>query len=141
MKKKILVLATAFLMTISATFAQNNQPVPDAISTALQQDFKGAEQVQWKTTGQFYKANFTLNGQAFEAFYSIDGQKIGVSRKIVIEQLPMSLAREAKEKAASSQVTDLFELLTEHGTEYFITLKNDKETKTFQSKGEYWTRY
>ncbi len=141
MKKKLLVLTTAIVMTFSITFAQDIKPVPDYISNTLQQEFKSASNVQWKTTSNFYKANFTIDGNPLEAFYSFDGKLIGTSRALSVEQLPMSLIKEVKEKEANYKITELFELLTDRGTEYYITYKSDKDTKTYKSDGYSWSRY
>ncbi len=141
MKKKLLVLTTAFLMMLSVTFAQEATPVPAAIVSALNQEFNQPDNVQWKTTDQFYKASFTVDGQRLEAFYAFDGQLMGVSRPISIAQLPMPLIRDTKEKAAAGQVTELIEMLSDRGTEYFVTISNGKDTKTYQSHGNSWTRY
>jgi len=142
MKKRFLVLTTALIMTLSATFAQNNQPdVPATIVNGLEQQFTNATDVQWQTTDNLYKASFTVDGQQLRVFYSLDGQRIGISRNISVEQLPMVLIKDVKEKEATNTITDLFELLTDRGTEYFITYKGNKETKTYKSNGEYWTRY
>ena len=141
MKKKIFVATAAFLMTLTATFAQDNNPVPDAIVKVLHQDFKNESNVHWKTTANYYKASFTVDGQSIEAFYDFDGKRIGVSRFLHVEQLPMSLVKEVKDKEAFYTLSELFELLTDRGTEYFITYKNDKETKTYKSDGNSWWLY
>ncbi|MBD0287136.1 MAG: hypothetical protein ICV79_17160 [Flavisolibacter sp.] len=143
MKKRFVVLATAFVLSLSVAFAQegNGKPVPAAIAKELQQEFKDVSNVEWKTTENFYKASFTVDGYSLEAFYSFDGKLQGVSRNISVEQLPMSLVREVKEKMSTYSVAELFELLTDRGTEYFITFKNDKETKTYKSSGGDWIRY
>ncbi len=141
MKKQFLVLTTALIMTLSATFAQEAKPVPDAISNGLAQQFTNASDVLWQTTGDYYKATFLIDGQPMKAFYSHDGSMIGISRNISVEQLPLALLKEVKEKEATTTVSDLFELLTDRGTEYYITYKGDKDTKTYQSNGDYWTRY
>ena len=126
MKKKFVVLATAFIMSLTAVFAQedvNVIPVPAAIVKELHQEFKNASNVQWKTTETFYKASFTVDGYSLEAFYSFDGQLKGVSRNISVEQLPMSLIGEVKEKTSTHAVTELFELLTDRGNRIFYNLK------------------
>jgi hypothetical protein len=74
-------------------------------------------------------------------FFSFDGQLIAVSRKIRLEQLPMALIKKAKEKGSVDQVTDLFELLSDRGTEYFITFGTGNETKVYKSGGYDWSRY
>ena len=141
MKKKLILFLASFLMTLSVTFAQNIKPVPTSIVNELHQEFKNASNVQWKTTDNYYKASFTVDGNPLDAFYSFEDQLIAVSRNITLEQLPMSLIKELKNKAATNQVTELFELLTDRGTEYFITFKNNKESKTYKSSGYSWTRY
>ncbi len=90
---------------------------------------------------QFYKASFTIDGRSLEAFYSYEAQLIGVSRNISLDQLPLSLMKETKEKGTANQITELFELLTDKGTEYFISFNTGKEVKAYKSNGYYWTRY
>lgn len=141
MKKKFFVATAAFILTLSAAFAQDATPVPDAIVKELNQEFSGASNVQWKTTPNFYKASFTVDAQPLEAFYSFDGQLIAVSRKIRVEQLPMALIKEAKEQGSLDQVTDLFELSSDRGTEYFITFGAGNEAKIYKSGGYMWSRY
>jgi hypothetical protein len=141
MKKKFVILTAALVLSLSAAFAQdvNVKPVPAAIVEELHREFKDISHVQWKTTNKFYKASFMANGYTMEAFYSFDGQLKGESRNISVEQLPMSLMREVKEKTAAYYVTELFEMLTDRGTEYYITFKKGDETKSYKSSGDNWT--
>ena len=141
MKKQIIVLATAFLMTVTTAFATGTKPVPDAIADAFKKEFKYTGDVQWKTTPNFYKASFNANGQALDAFYDFNGKMIGVSRALLPEQLPMSLTKEVIGKSATNNISELFELLTEKGTEYFVTYTNGKESTTYKSDGDNWVRY
>lgn len=141
MKKKFMIITTVVLLQFSVGFAQDGKAVPNEISNELHREFKNVTDVQWKTTSNYYKASFTADANPIEAFYSFEGKLIGLSRKISVEQMPLSLVREVKEKWAAYSVTDLFELLTDRGTEYFITFKNEKETKTYKSSGYSWTRY
>ena len=141
MKKKILVFTAAFLVTISTTFANNTTPIPQLIVKQLNQEFQNINNVEWKVTPDYYKASFTVAGNSLEAFFSYNGNLIAQSRKINIDQLPMSLIKEAKQKGFTNEMTELFELLTERGTEYFITFNTGKETKTYQSNGNGWNYY
>ena len=52
-----------------------------------------------------------------------------------------ALVKQLKEKTLNYGVSDLFELLTDKGTEYFLTISNDKESRKFRSEGSSWTRY
>ena len=141
MKKKLLVITAALIFTVSATFANDPNPVPATIINELHQEFETASNIVWKTTASFYKASFTTNTQSLEAFFSYDGRLIGVSRKLRIDQLPLVLIKEASEKGAAAEITDLFELSSDRGTEYFLTYGSGKEQKTFKSTGSSWSRY
>lgn len=141
MKKNILILTAAFLLSFSAIFANDSNPVPQLIVKELNREFKNPTDVQWKITGNYYKAFFTVDGYALEAFYSHLGELIALSRNITLDQLPMSLLKEAIEKISTNQVTEFFELLTDRGTEYFLRFNTGKDVKTFKSEGYGWSRY
>jgi hypothetical protein len=68
-KKKILVFTTAFLVTITATFANNTTPVPQSIIKQLNHEFQNINNVEWKVTPGYYKASFTVAGNSLEAFF------------------------------------------------------------------------
>lgn len=141
MKKQLLVLTAAFLITVSSAFATEKNPVPDAIAKAFSNDFRHTGNVQWKTTDAFYKASFTAQGQLIEAFYNHAGKMIGLSRFLSPEQLPLSLIKEVMEKKEKSAVKEIFELLTDKGTEYFITYTDGAAETTYTSDGDAWVRY
>ncbi len=141
MKKKFLTATVAILMSFSTIFAKDIKPVPALIVNELNREFKNVSNLEWKTTDKFYKASFTADGTSMEAFFSYEGDLIGVSRNIKLSQLPLSLARETKQLIGVNQPTQLFELLTDRGTEYFISYNIGKEVKTFKSDGYSWSRY
>ena len=141
MKKKILVLSTALLMAFGVTFAKDIKPVPESIAKKLTKEFENASNVHWKATDNFYKASFIADGQSYDAFYSFDGQLIALSRSITVNQLPMSLSKEVKEKSATNSISDLFEIWSERGTEYYVTFHNEKGAKTYKSEGTSWVLY
>ena len=141
MKKQFILLTASLLITASSMFAQESKSVPAAVLIEIQKEFKNISGINWKTVDRFYKASFIVDGVLVEAFYTSDGERTAISRKLTIDQLPMILSKELKEKATKHTIADLFELLTENGTEYFMSLKNEKETKTFRSQGSSWTRY
>src|SRR5689334_19229326 len=103
MKKKFFILASALTMASYFAFAAGPSNVPVSVQNELQQEFKGASDVTWKTTDKFYKATFSMNGQNLEAFFATDGNFIGVSRNITIEQLPLVLIEEAAKKTQDNK--------------------------------------
>ena len=141
MKKKIILMTAAMLMSISVMFAQDAKPVPSFVAKELEAEFDNVSNLQWKTVDQFYKATFMTDGRQLEAFYTADGTLTALSRYLTVDQLPLALIKQVKEKTMNYGVSDLFELLTDNGTEYFLTIGNEKEIKKFRSAGSTWVRY
>ena len=142
MKKKLLILGSALTMASYFVFAAAPPNVPVSVQNELQQEFKGATGVTWKTTDKFYKAAFSQNGQNLEAFFATDGNFIGVSRNITIEQLPLVLIEEAIKKTQDNKLTSLFEISSNRGTEYYMSLQNAKgKTIIYKGDRESWSRY
>ena len=141
MKKKIILMTAAMVMTISVMFAQEARQVPSLVAKELEGEFNNVTNLQWKTVDQFYKATFTTDGRQLEAFYTADGILTALSRRLTLDQLPLALIKEAKEKTINYDILDLFELLTDKGTEYFLMINNEKETRKFRSEGSGWTRF
>ena len=142
MKKKLLIFGFSVTLAIYSACAATSPSVPILVQNELQQEFKGATDVKWKTTDRFYKASFSVNGQNLEAFFATNGDFIGVSRNITFEQLPLVLLTEAFEKSKDNKLTDLFEISSDRGTEYYMSLQNAKgKTIIYKSGGESWSRY
>jgi hypothetical protein len=140
MKKKIILFAACLLLSTSAIFAQSKS-IPAPVVAEFQTSFKGITDVQWKTAGPLYKASFILDQYPIDAFFSIDGKLTATTRKLSENQLPMILIASMREKQKNAEVTDLFEVLSDRGTEYFFVVDNGKQKKVFTSDGEDWIRY
>lgn len=142
MKKKLLILGSVITLAIYSAKAATPFTVPSSVQDELQQEFNGATDVTWKTTEAFYKASFSLSGQNLEAFFATDGAFLGVSRNISFDQLPLVLLTKAIEKSKDVKLTDLFEISSDRGTEYYMSLENAKgNTIIYKSGGESWSRY
>lgn len=139
MKKKILVLTSALTLTICSLFAAPVTDVPTNIVNELHNNFKSVHDVQWQTTDKFYKATFTSNGLILQAFYGTDGIFLGVSRNVTADQLPLPLSLETSEKSSTGKITDLFELSSNNGTEYYMTIQTAKKIINYKSNGNDWS--
>ncbi|GEO09415.1 hypothetical protein [Segetibacter aerophilus] len=122
------LLLAAFVV---ATFATTAFAEPTKVNyLALKNfaaEFKKASDVSWSTTGEFVKATFVADNQRMEAFYTLAGEKIGTSRGISIDELPLKAKRAFAKKYESYNVKEsiLFEGTDEDA--YFIKAENDAE--------------
>jgi hypothetical protein len=121
MKKIIMTLAVA-LSTI-CSFAMDTE-VSSKVLDAFKTEFAGAKEVSWTSGENFYKASFVYNDQHVFAFFSTEGEMLGMTRYISSVDLPMSLQTGLKRNYNTFWISDLFEVSNNDGTGYYITLEN-----------------
>ncbi|MGN6292263.1 MAG: hypothetical protein ACTHMV_05905 [Chitinophagaceae bacterium] len=139
MKRIILTLAIA--ISSFAVFA-NDVKVNTAVLNAFNSEFADAKDVQWASGQGYYKASFQYNDQYVTAFYSFDGQTLGVARNISSLDLPMNLQASLKKEYSGRWITELFEVSNEEGTHYYITLEQaDSKVTLKSSNGSKWSVY
>jgi len=112
------------LMVSVTTFAHTMEGVSERIIREFKKEFAEAKDVQWETGKAFVKATFTLHGQVMFAYYSNDAALLAVTRNITTHQLPMRLLTEVKKHYAGYWISDLFEMVSDNETSYYITLEN-----------------
>ncbi len=127
--KKIRTTLTAIVMLLSATaFANDGDNVTSKVKAAFQQDFSRASSVSWKVNSDFYFATFLLNGVSVDAAYNADGELVGTSRRIDVDQVPLAVSMEIAKKysgyTVSSKVT---ELNFEGQTSYYIDVQDNSQ--------------
>ena len=121
MKKMILVLAIT-ISTLSA-FA-SDEKISAKVLDAFKTEFTTAKEVSWTAGENYYRAAFTFNDQHVQAFYSLEGELIGLTRYITSLDLPMNLQTSLKKSYTDYWISDLFEVTKSDSTGYYITLEN-----------------
>ena len=135
MKNKILIGVFVFITAISSAFANGKEEVNDRIIKTFQKEFAGAQNVQWATAKDYVKATFTLNEQVVFAYYSPDGNLLGVTRNILSGQLPINLLTDLKKNYNNFWITDLFEMAARGENMYYLTLENSDHKLVLKSNG------
>lgn len=120
--KKILMTLAIVISSIVAFAGEGN--VSKNALNSFNKEFNGAKEVRWTTGSEFYKADFILNDQYITAFYTKDGEFIGMARNISSLNLPLKLQSKVRNDYAEYWISDLFELSDNDGTHYYITVEN-----------------
>ena len=143
MKKKILTLITALTLIISASYAGNtDRHIPASVASTFHSDFTYASNVNWELFNGYYKASFNEHGITLYAFYTSEGDFMGLATYMLSDRLPVSLQSEIKEKYTGYWITDLFHFNINNVPGFFITLENADHKimlKAEQNKG--WSFY
>ncbi|RYZ56339.1 MAG: hypothetical protein EOO14_12405 [Chitinophagaceae bacterium] len=115
--------------------------VSTAVINAFHHSFKNASQVEWKDGGNFYKADFVLNGQHATAFFNTDAKLMAVTKNISPVQLPITLQNNLKTSYDEYWISELFELSDESGTSYYVTVEDGESKITLKSFGNNWSTF
>jgi hypothetical protein len=128
--KKFKIVLTAIVMLLSASsFAFGPTKVTPVVKAAFENDFSKASLVSWERQDDFYFASFLLNNVNVDAAYTESGELVGISRRILTEQMPLSISMAVSEKYAGYQVDNSVIELTFAGvTRYYVTISNEKQT-------------
>ena len=82
------------------------------------------------------------NDQYVSAYYSIDGDLMGLTRYISPADLPLVLQSDLKKNYSEFWMTDLFEVAKDDGTAYYITLEDaDQKIVLKGTGGKRWENY
>ncbi|NTS39356.1 hypothetical protein HRG84_00435 [Flavisolibacter sp. BT320] len=139
--KPLFFILTALLSLGSLQSDAQEIQVSTAVSNAFHHAFKNASQVEWKDGGNFYKADFVLNGQYVTAFFNTDAKLMAVTKNISPVQLPITLQNNLKTAYDEYWVSELFELSDESGTSYYVTVEDGESRITLKSFGNNWSTF
>ena len=128
--KQIKTMLTAVVMLLATTaFATDGSKVTARVQAAFQNDFSKAILVNWKTDGDFAFASFQLNGAFIEAAYNNEGDLLGTSRKVDIEQLPMAVSLELSKRYGDYAIdANAVELNFDGQTVYYVNVQNNLQS-------------
>jgi len=142
MKKILAGLVLGSILLVNSAFANTNDNVTEKVASAFKQEFVQAKEVSWEKTDNSFKATFKLNDDMLTAYFSPDGELMGVVRNLLSTELPINLQISLKKDYANYWVTDLFEYARKDASGYFITLENADQRITMRSgDGLSWSTY
>jgi predicted lipoprotein with Yx(FWY)xxD motif len=143
MKKRIVILMSAFILTITSSYASKNEGiVPESVVSAFSHNFYQARDAKWEKRDNYYKVTFNQAGGTLFAFYSEDNDFMGVANYMYTDRLPPSLISDLKKNYGDYWITDLFKYSTNEGIGYFITVENGDQKIMLRSDGrQKWQSY
>jgi len=142
MKKLITAILLSSVLLVNAAFANKNENVNYKVENAFKQEFAQAKDVNWQKTDNFYRAGFKMNNEVMTAYFTHDGEFMGVVHNVLSTQLPVNLQASLKKEYDGYWITELFEFAKPDSNGYYITIQNADQVITLQSTdGSSWSTY
>src|SRR5215210_3272090 len=126
--KKLLIAAVLTVLIATSSFAADGKELNAKVVSNFSLEFKHAKNVTWKSTENFVKASFILNDKSMAAFYDLDGNMIGISTNIAIDDLPTYAKRVFAKKYAEYTVKEAIQFDGVEETAYYIFAESEKQT-------------
>jgi hypothetical protein len=139
--KRLFFLLALMASLVSFSSYATDKKVSAVVLQSFNNSFKNATEVDWTAGENFYKANFNLNGQFLTAFFDNDGTFMAVTRQISPVQLPINLQASLKKHQEGLWITSLFEVASERGTTYYITLEDADNRIVYKATSSTWSVY
>jgi hypothetical protein len=126
--KKLFFAALLTVTVATSAFSADEKKVNVNILRAFESEFTEANNVQWNVKSEYIKASFEVDGKKADAFYSHDGEYLGSSSKIVLEDLPVQAKRTFAKKYADYTVLEAIKFNGTEETAYFVSAENEKQS-------------
>lgn len=127
MKKLFISAVLAATVTLTSFAAEGNK-VNYTVRNNFETQFKSASDVKWTSYANYTKAAFVLNNVRTEALYSADGDLIGTSQGINLEELPVNIKRAFAKKYADYTVKEAIRFDGTQESAYYISAENEKDS-------------
>ncbi len=134
MQSKKLFIATIALFCLSTSAFATGDEANKKAENNLRNEYKNAENVQWKITDSYIRASFYWNNQHLRVFYNKEGETIAEGRLIKETNLPLKAQRFIEENYAGYRITEAFEYTSdETGLCYYVSVtKENSKPKILQ---------
>src|SRR4030095_1396897 len=140
MKKIVFVMG--FLMIMGVSWAYPSEKVSQKVLTSFKTEFTNAQNVEWETGNNYFRAAFTMNEQRIFAYYNVDGDLLSIARYISSIELPVNLFADLKNDYSKYWISDLFEVSNSEGLHYYVTLETaDTKLVMHSGTGGSWSTY
>ena len=126
--KKLFIALLVLAGFCASAFAAETSTVSYQAQQSFASEFKKASNVSWTTTADYTKVDFVYDDQRMEAFYKSDGEKIGITKGISLDLLPLKAKRAFAKRFGDYEVKESIVFEGEEETAYFISATKDEQS-------------
>ncbi|RFM28038.1 hypothetical protein [Deminuibacter soli] len=119
--KKLILSALFIAAMTTAVFAAADGNAKAGVR--FKAEYPAATNVNWRTTDDYISAEFYVNNEKFNAYYDSNGDKIGSSHKVTLDQLPAPGLEQLSSRYKGYTPTEIIEYThSNNKVSYFLAL-------------------
>lgn len=129
MKTLVLCLFLFAISLMSPAQKVQKANVPAAVSSAFQQEFPKAADIEWKKKDSLYQVEFNLGApkKDHEVLYNLSGKIVYHEEDIVIDELPPLVLKEIRNLYPGFQIEDIERTENRGVVTYHMEVEKDSE--------------
>ncbi len=130
--KKLMIASLLIAVLGTSAFAADADKVSAKVTSSFEAAFYGAKNVRWTLQPAYIRATFELNDETIEAFYTADGEAIGVSRKMEFKKLPLNAISRIKKEYATYTAKEVIEFDRDGERTFYVSLVDGDKTQILE---------
>ncbi len=130
--KKLFIAAILVAAIGTSAFASDAGKVNFRVKNNFEAQFADATNVQWTLTSNYAKASFELNDETVDAFYSLDGEAIGISHKVNLKKLPLKAIQKIRKDYSTYTVVETISFEQDGEKSFYVSLADGNKKQIVQ---------
>lgn len=126
--KKIIYTLLLTLVVASSAFASGESKSRSGVVSHFKVQFKKVPGLFWTNKRDIAKTELLVGGKKTEIFYEANGDLIGSTTNVTLNELPEGIQKQLSETLAGFSVKEAIRLSSPEETAYYILAQNNQET-------------
>ncbi len=124
MKKVTIIFAVLTMIAGTSAYAETGDKVSKVVQASFKKNFSNATDVTWETSETYHYARFLLNGKEVDAAYTENGELVGISRKLLLSEIPLKVSQSIKSEFSEYKIENsVTEVVFEGLTFYYAIVE------------------
>jgi hypothetical protein len=133
--KKLFIAALIVLAAGSTAFAADAAKISRQMKTNFEILYPRATNVSWSEAPQFLSATFTVDEEEMTAFFAKDGDLIGTTQKLELNQIPAKAIKKIKKNYATFNITEALEFTSGDTSKYYVMIEDGNRKQILEVSG------
>lgn len=135
--KKLLLSFSLATFSLLAIATPPKKPTPEIYSYAAREGLKSmygeVDNLHWvKSKDDMIRANFTIDGDAFSAFFDSEGKHVATTSEKTVAQLPAMIRKTVKARFDEKSIANIVQYESPVENAYFLEVEQDGGKKIYK---------